>query len=137
MRKKPFTLMEVMIAALILAMSVVATMSVVGTNRASVLKEERRWSREHYLTNAMEFYLAAGPAETIPDYLLPEGWRADCELNDIEDGLPDAALESIREWRLGEFVVRLYDKSGNLVAEQAVRKIIREEDVDYTGMGAN
>lgn len=125
-----------MIAALILAMSVVATMSVVGTNRASVLKEERRWTREHYLTNAMEFYLAVGPEAELPDYLLPEGWHAECELNDIEDGLPDAALESIREWRLGEFVVRLYDKDGNMVEEQYVRKIIREEDVDYASGGA-
>lgn len=51
MRRHPFTLMEVMIAALVLTLSVVATMSIVGTSRSKLLREERRWAKEHYLLN--------------------------------------------------------------------------------------
>ena len=94
--------MEVMIAALILAMSVAATTAIVGTARANMLREQRRWLREHLLANAVEFYLACGPDAMPPDGLLPDGYGCSCELYDVED-LPEDALESIREWRLGEY----------------------------------
>ncbi len=135
MRRRPFTLMEVMIASLVLALSAVATMSIVGTSQAKVLREERRWGREHYLTNALEFYLACGPDADFPQELLPQGWYAECELFNVEDGLPDAAYESIQGWRLGEFRVRLYDENGKLVGEQSVRKLVKNEDVDYEPTG--
>lgn len=135
MRKSNFTLMEVMIAALILALSVVATMGIVGTSRANVLREERRWSREHLFTNIAEFYLLAGPDNPLPAELLPEGYSASCELREVED-LPEDAHESIRGWRLGEFVIRLYDSSGNLLEEQFIRKLLKEEDLGYVEMGA-
>lgn len=129
--------MEVMIAALILALAATSTLSIVGTGRAKLLREERRWAKEHYLTNVVEFYLSVGPYEMVPVCLLPQGWKATCELFDVEDGLPDEAFESIRGWRLGEFHVCLYDDSGALVAEQYIRKILKEEDVGYESMGAN
>ncbi len=135
MRLRPFTLMEVMIASLVLALSAVATMSIVGTSQAKVLREERRWGREHYLTNALEFYLACGPSADFPPELLPQGWRAECELFNVEEGLPEAAYESIQGWRLGEFLVRLYDENGKLVGEQSVRKLVKNEDVDYEPTG--
>lgn len=133
--KRYFTLMEVMIAALVLTLSAVATLSVVGTSRANVLREERRWSREHYMANVVEFFLAAGPNGELPACLLPEGWHATCELYDLDDGLPEAALESIQEWRLGEFHIQLFDKEGNLVNEQFIRKLLKEEDLGYGTMG--
>ncbi len=127
-----FTLMEVMVASLILAFSVAATVSIVGTSQAKVLREERRWTREHYLSNALEFYLSTGPMGTPPTELFPAGWTAECELANVEDGLHEEALESISGWRMGEFHVWLYDDKGNLVGEQSVRKLVKNEDVDYT-----
>lgn len=126
-----------MIAALVLTLSVVATISIIGTSQSKVLREERRWAREHYLSNVMELFLAAGPNAAVPAELLPEGWYATCDLVNVEDGLPDAAYDSIREWRLGEFRVQLFDNRGERVAEQAVRKILKESDVGYTSMGSN
>ncbi len=136
MRRHPFTLMEVMIAALVLTLSVVATMSIVGTSRSKLLREERRWAKEHYLLNVMEYYLATGPGASVPEVLLPAGWNASCTLVDVEDGLPDAAYDSIQGWRLCEFQVSLFNDKGDLVAEQSVRKILKEEDVGYVSMGA-
>ena len=130
--RKPFTLMEVMVASLILAFSVAATVSIVGTSQAKVLREERRWTREHYLSNALEFYLSTGPMGTPPTELFPAGWTAECELANVEEGLHEEALESISGWRMGEFRVWLYDDKGNLVGEQSVRKLVKNEDVDYT-----
>ena len=134
-RKHCFTLMEVMIASLVLAISAVATMSIVGTSQAKLLREERRWGREHYLSNALEFFLACGPSADFPQELLPQGWRAECELFNVEEGLPEAAYESIQGWRLGEFRVRIYDGNGKLAGEQSVRKLVQDEDVGYEAMG--
>ena len=128
--------MEVMIAALILATSVAATTAIVGTARANMLREQRRWLREHLLTNAVEFYLACGPDANPPDGLLLDCYTASCELFDVED-LPEDALESIREWRLGEYHVVVFDRAGNIFAEQSVRKILKEDDLGYNSLGGH
>ncbi|MBP5300785.1 MAG: hypothetical protein J6Y80_05205 [Victivallales bacterium] len=127
--------MEVMIAALILAMSVAATTAIVGTARANMLREQRRWLREHLLANAVEFYLACGPDAIPPDGLLPDGYAATCEVFDVEE-LPEDALESIQEWRLGEYRITVADDKGGIFAQQNVRKILKEDDLGYTSMGA-
>lgn len=136
MGRHRFTLMEVMIAALILAMSVASAVGVIGTARANMLREERRWEREHAMGNAMEFFLLAGPENTLPPEALPEGYAAECVLFNVEENIPEEAMESIRGWRLGEFQVRLYAPGGRMADEQQVRKIIKEEDVDYRSLGA-
>ena len=51
--------------------------------------------------------------------------------------LPEDALESIREWRLGEYHITVFDAAGTVVAEQSVRKILKEDDLGYTSLGAH
>ena len=68
-------------------------------------------------------------------YRNASGWRAECELFNVEEGLPEAAYESIQGWRLGEFRVRIYDGNGKLAGEQSVRKLVKDEDVGYEAMG--
>ncbi len=134
--RRPFTLLETMIAALILTLSAVATMGIIGTARANALRERRRWTREHALVNAAEFWLLAGPDRQLPEELLPEGYTATCELRSVEEDLPDQALESISEWRLGEYEIKILDQDGNVVAEQRIRKILKEDDMGYNSLGA-
>ena len=136
MRKHDFTLMEVMIAALIMALSVVATLGIVGTARGNMLRDQRRWTRGHVFSNVVEYYLLAGVEQQLPQEMLPPGYTATCDLYDVEEGLPEDALESISGWRLGEFHICLYDENGKLIAEEYVRKILKEEDLGYERMGA-
>ena len=136
MKQRTYTLMEVMIAALILGMSVAATTAIMGTARANMLREQRRWQSEHLLANAVEFYLACGPDATPPDGLMPDGFGCSCEIYAVEE-LLEEALESIREWRLGEYHVTVFKAGGEVVAEQNVRKILKEEDMGYVSLGAN
>lgn len=136
MKKRTYTLMEVMIAALILGMSVAATTAILGTSRANMLREQRRWLNEHLLSNAVEFYLACGPEAIPPDGLMPEGYGCSCEIYDVEE-LPEDALESIRGWRLGEYHIAVFVVGGEVIAEQHIRKILKEEDMGYVSMGAN
>ncbi|MBO7741610.1 MAG: hypothetical protein J6S21_03565 [Victivallales bacterium] len=136
MQKRSFTLMEVMIAALIMALSVVATLGIVGTARGNMQRDQRRWMRSHVFANVAEYYLLAGTENPLPEELLPPGYSATCELYDVEEGIPEDALESISGWRLGEFHICLYDADGRLVDEQYIRKILKEDDLGYTQMGA-
>lgn len=123
-------MIEVLVAATILAMSVVFTMSIVGTARGQVLRAERRWARAHNLAQAAEYYLLAGPdAKAVPSDLLPQGYSMVCELREVTD-LPEEALEPINGWRLGEFVIRVKDPNGNVAGETRVRKLVREEDLE-------
>ncbi len=129
MLKRYFTLMEVMIASTILAMSVVASLGIVGGARSNLLRAQKRWARQHILSQAAEAYLLAGPRTILPDGVLPQGFSASCELYEVED-LPEEALESIREWRLGEFHIRVFDVNGHLMEEVRVRKLVKEEDLE-------
>lgn len=136
MRVHSFTLMEVMIAALILALSVVATIGIIGTARGNMLRDQRRWIRSHAFSNVVEYYLLAGVENPLPADMLPPGYTATCDLYSVEEGLPEDAYESISGWRLGEFHICLYDENGYLVAEQNIRKILKEDDMGYVQMGA-
>ncbi len=127
LRRHSFTLMEVMIAATILAVSVAGTMAIVGSARSGLLRAENRWGRQHLLSNVMELYLVGGPYAEIPADLLPQGYSATCELIQVED-IHEEALEPIDGWILGEFHVTVYDVSGNVMAECRVRKVLKDED---------
>ena len=128
-RKQHFTLMEVMIAATILALAAVATMGVVGSARSSLLRAQKRWARQHLLTSVAEMYLLAGHEATLPEDLLPQGFSASCELREI-DAIHEEAKEPINGWLLGEYHICVYDVNGALMAETRVRKVLKEEDFD-------
>ncbi|MFA6815958.1 MAG: prepilin-type N-terminal cleavage/methylation domain-containing protein [Lentisphaeria bacterium] len=129
MRKHYFTLMEVLIASAILAMAAVATMSIIGGARSSLLRAEKRWGRQHLLAQTAELYLIGGPETALPDGLLPNGYSSSCTLEEVED-IHEEAQEHIKEWCLGEFHIQIFDVSGKLMAETRVRKLIKEEDLE-------
>jgi prepilin-type N-terminal cleavage/methylation domain-containing protein len=129
-RQTGFTLLEVVIAITILAMSVAFTMSLIAGARSQVLRSEKRWGRAHVLAQAAEYYLLAGPkASDEPEALLPEGFSMSCELLEVTD-IPEEAQEPIQGWLLGEFVIRVRDPSGGLIGEVRVRQPVREEDLE-------
>ena len=121
--------MEVMIAATLLAMSVAASMGIIGSARARLLRAEKRWGRQHLLSQTAECYLLGGPKVVLPEGLLPQGFSSRCQLMEVDD-LPEDALESIREWRLGEYQIQIFDVAGNLMEELQIRKILKEEDLE-------
>lgn len=124
-----FTLMETMIAAVILALATVSTMGVVGGARSTLLRAEQRWAREHLLAQAAEYYLLAGAYSQIPEGILPEGFYATCELYQAED-VHDGALEEIEGWILCEYHIQLFDSANVQIAETFVQKVLKSEDLE-------
>jgi hypothetical protein len=129
-RRRRFTFVEVLVAAIILTASVGMTLAIVGSARARILRAEQRWGRAHLLSQAAEFYLMAGPDADVPDGLLPQGFTVRCDLLAAEE-LPEHAAESPSGWtgwRLGVFRITVYDTSGRSIGERAIEKIVREDD---------
>ena len=120
--------MEVMIAALILTLGVVASMSIIGTAQARVARAERRRIRQHIMALVTECYLMGGPNVIFPDGMLPNGYTASCELLRVDD-LHDEAVDPINEWMLGEFFIQVFGPDGALVGENHVRKMLKAEDL--------
>lgn len=129
MIRRSFTLMEILIASAILAMSVAASMGIVGGARSGLLRAERRWARQHLLSQVTELYLLGGRNVSLPDGLLPAGYSCSCELT-MPDDLPEEAQEPVREWCLGEYHICVFDLNGNLMGEKYVRKMVRSEDLE-------
>ncbi len=118
-----FTLIEVLVAVSILGLSLVLLLNLLGAARSRVLRAERRWAREHLLTQAIEFFLVSGADSQLPGDLLPSGFTATCELRDVDD-LPDVLGEPIYNMQLKIVHVGLYDINQELVAERGVEKIV-------------
>ena len=130
MRKNhPFTLLETMIAATILALAVASTAGIVGGARSTLLRAEQRWQEQHLLTQAVELFLLGGPNAPYIDGVLPDGYSAECSVYAVED-LEEAALEANRGWLLCEYSIRLLSPDGNVVGSTTVRKVLKEEDVE-------
>ena len=121
--------MEVMIASTILAMSVVASMGIIGSARSNLLRAQKRWAGQHILSQVAEAYLLGGGRTALPEGVLPQGFTASCQLYEVED-LHEEALEAIRQWRLGEFHIQVFDPNGKLMEELRVRKLVKEEDLE-------
>lgn len=129
-RRRAFTLMEVVVAALILSMTASMVFAIVAGARARMHRGKRRWANQHVMSQAVEFFLLAGKDEDLPDGLLPEGFTATCTIEPVDD-LPDEMDESITgwtDWRLAEYRVAVYNSFGDKVDEWTVEKIVREDD---------
>ena len=119
-----FTLIEVVIATLILALS--ATVAVEMTSRAHLgaFNAEEEWNREHLLAVACEYYLLFGHDADEPDFLA-EGYSASCT---IEEGIipeedDEEKYDASSGWVIGEYTIRLF-KDGEEQATISIDKLV-------------
>ena len=128
-RLKRFTLMEIMVAATILSMSVAAILGILGSARSSLLRARERWNWQHQLTQATEAYLLGGPDVEMPDGLLQEGCNVSCEIYEVED-IHDEAQEHVDGWLLAEYHITVTDRDGRVRGENWIQKLTKEDDVE-------
>ncbi len=126
--RRPFTFIEILIAAAILAVSMGLAFQIIGNARARLLRAERRWARQHNLDQATEFFLLAGPKAAPPPGLLPEGFSATCQVDTVPaEDLPEYAGDEYRGWVLARMTVTVHWRGGGAAGSQTIEKIIRAD----------
>ena len=126
--KRNFSLLEVVIATLILALT--ATIAIERSSRAqiSTFNAEDEWAREHLLTLGCEFYLMFGHEADFPAEKLPEGFSLSCELNEgvIPEGDEEEKYDPVSGWVIGEYTIRLM-KDGEVINQISIDKLVPAE----------
>lgn len=125
-----FTLIEVVIAIAILAMTMVAMLGIVASSAKRMGKAMTNWEEQHMLTQAAEYYLLAGPNESIPDEFFPfAGYKAECVIEDPQ--LPGDVEPESGNWRFVTLKISVYkDGVSDPVDSIFIDQILRKEDVE-------
>ena len=120
-----FTLMEVVIAIAILALGLVAALSLSSSSSRRIEKSFKAWKTQHMLAQAAEYFLLVGADKHIPGEIFSyEGASASCFLTDAEE---ESNTEKLQEdWSLKAFNIKISEK-GEIISEISVNKIIKEE----------
>jgi hypothetical protein len=126
--KKRFTLLEVVLATLIFAVTVTIAVERVTRVQLQTFAAEDEWAREHLLTLGCEFYLLFGHEAEFPGDKLPEGFSLSCELlpGVIPEGEKEEKFEAISGWIIGEYNVRLF-RDGEEISSMKIEKLVPED----------
>ena len=129
LQSKPFTLIEILFAIVILALSLGVTLSISAQAKGDLIRAKRRWMIQHVLEQATEYFLIANPDDmSVPDDMMPEDFSVQCHVEIVEKGLPEfATVDDYKGWKLGVYTVTIYDESGEFSGEQIVHKLIPKD----------
>lgn len=128
-KNSSFTLIEVLFAVVILAMTLGVTLSIAAQTKGDLIRAKERWLVQHALEQATEFFLLTSPDDLkIPDGLLPANFHATCEIDIADDGLPEFAdVEDYRGWQLGVYTINIFDGRGEVRGSQVVHKLLPKD----------
>ena len=91
MRKKFFTLLEVVISLAILAISLTGILEMMTQSQKRLSKSYEKWERMHILSQAAEYYLMQGDdPPDIPEFIFPyRDYQVDASIEEVNDALPE------------------------------------------------
>jgi prepilin-type N-terminal cleavage/methylation domain-containing protein len=126
---KYFTLIEVIIAMAILSLAVVTILNYSVQASKRMGKASKRWNEEHMLSQAIEYYLLAGPKENIPPDFFPyDEYRATCEIK--EPDLPDEVEAENSTWRFVTLEISIFNNDNEKVESIDIDQVLQAEDVE-------
>ena len=131
MKTKRFSLIEVIIATVILSMSAVVAVQMTSRSHARTFEVEGEWSRQHLLSMGAEFHLLFGHEAELPEDLLPGGYSIDCQLLEAEipeDTIDEEKYEPINGWVLGEYFLTLMFE-GDELDTLSILKFVPEDEL--------
>lgn len=128
-RSRSFSLLEVLLAVAILGLALGAILTITGRAKSSFIRARERWGKQHSVEQATEYFLLTDPDDfSLPEGLLPPGYRATCELEPADEGnLPEYAVNPEKGWILGVYHIQVYDDQGLFLGENRIYKLVREE----------
>jgi type II secretory pathway pseudopilin PulG len=123
-----FTLMEVIIAIAILALSLVAAMAISSSSKRRIDKAYKKWKVQNMLSQATEYYLLAGANSDIPDNIFPyDNVQASCSVTDCE-ALPEDIDVYSGQWLLATYNVEITSK-GRILKDIKIDKIVNKNEI--------
>lgn len=133
LRKKlrmQFTLLEVVISIAILAMGILAGMSMISLSKKRMDKAYATWFNGHLLTQAAEYYLLCGGDKSIqPEYFPYNGYSAQCTINNCDDLSKDSVSPISGNSKLVTYDIKVRDPYGNIISEVKIDKIVKNEQI--------
>ncbi len=129
MKENRFTLIEILIAMVILALTLGVTLMISGHSKDELIRAHDRWLIQHALEQATEFYLVADPKDlSLPRDLLSDGFRANCHVDIVDKGLPEyAQVDDYRGWVLAAYTITIFDSKGKMQAQQTINKLMLKD----------
>lgn len=124
-----FTMVETVVALGVLLLSLSVVFSTIAASQQRVMKAEKKWHRQHMLTQATEYFLLAPPGVTIPKTVFPfDEYQASCEYSPPQ-GLPDMTETQLGNWQLTAMkIVIKSTNDGQTVASITLDRIIKVDD---------
>ncbi|MFA7231084.1 MAG: hypothetical protein WC071_07410 [Victivallaceae bacterium] len=130
MRKSPyFTLIEVAIAIAVLAMGVVAAMSMISAAKKRMMKAERGWHEQHMLTQAVEYLMLAPPKSSVPLEIFPyPGFSVNYEYS-LPEELPNKFPATVGNWTLVSLKVHIISNEQRNIGPVVLNRIVKNGDI--------
>ena len=123
-----FTLVETVIALGVLMLALSAVFASIAASQQRVIRAEKRWQRQHLLTQAAEYYLLAPPSSQIPQVLFSnQQYRVAVEYNTPQ--LPDKVETVNGNWQLIGMKIMLFDQNDKKVDSITLERIIRAGEI--------
>ncbi len=129
--KRAFSLIEVIVATLLLAIAAAGATSLVSASLRSLSDAQDSWRSEHLLSVAAEHYLLSGPNVPLPAGILPEGYQVSCSVIAApvpagED--PETFAQPINGWLPGRYQIQL-SRDGRDIGQLNVDKLVPESEL--------
>jgi type II secretory pathway pseudopilin PulG len=119
-------LIEVVIAMAILALGLVAALSMSAMSKRRIDKAHKRWRAQHMLAQASEYFLLTEQDSAIPGEFFPyDNVSASCEITEPE--FSDDIDPESGNWALKTFNIKINSDDGSIQEGVAVDKIIKLE----------
>ncbi len=107
MKRQPFTLLEVVVAMLILSVGVSAMLWQFGSASRRLEQSWQDWLQTHELSQAAEYVLLAGPEQKPDEQFQNPDYQVEIEYTDPD--LPDDFKQQTANVRLAKLIIRLLD----------------------------
>ena len=123
---KNFTLIETILAIAILALGLVASMSMSSSSKVRIDKAYKHWKAQNMLSQAAEYYLLSGTDNVIPNSIFPfDNVQASCTISECE-ALPKNIDTYSDQWFLATYHIEI-SSNGKILKDIKIDKIDKKE----------
>lgn len=130
---KQFTLIEVVIAMLVLSIGLVVNFTLISSVSGQVTKAQDEWKHQHMISQAAEYYmLYTKEMDSKPDevFFPYEGYSAACEhIDEVDDILPEDVDSEKNGWQFVPMKVKLFDNNNVLLQSITIDRILKQNDL--------